>query len=102
MKTIKYTPLFIILFMLVACKKDKPVTRVVEFTSTTYQTLGTYDSLGKPAYLITKDTISAALLLFIKNTLPDHTDLRISNPELLTTKAIADIPITQPSNVFIT
>ena len=88
--------------MLIACKKDKPVTRVVEFTSTTYQTLGTYDSSGKPDYLLTTDTISSALLSFINNTLPDGRDLRISNPELLTTKAIADIAITQPSDVFIT
>jgi hypothetical protein len=102
MKLRNYTPLFIILLTLIACKKENPVTRVVEFTSTTYRSLGTYDSLGKPDYLLTPDIISSALLSFINNTLPDQTDLRISNPELLTTKAIADVAITQQSDVFIT
>lgn len=103
MKIKNFTPLFIILLMLIGCKKEvKPVTRVVEFTSTTYKTLGTYDSSGKPDYLLPRDTISSALLSFINNTLPDGKDLRISNPELLTTKAIADIAMTQQSDVFIT
>ena len=102
MTTKTFPPLFIILLMLVACKKEKAVTRVVEFTSTSYHTLGTYNSSGKPDFLLPRDTISPALLSFINNTLPDKTDLRISNPELLTTKAIADLAITQQSDVFIT
>ena len=88
--------------MFLSCKKEEPVTRVVEFTSTTYQTLGTYDSLGKPNYLLNRDTISSPLLSFIENALPDRTDLRTKNPELLANEAIADIVITQPSDVFIT
>ena len=42
------------------------------------------------------------MLSFISNTLPDKVDLRQSHPDLLTTKAIADIPITKTSDVFIT
>lgn len=102
MKTTKYTPLCIIFLMLVSCKKEEPVTRVVEFNSTSYQALGTYDSSGKPDYLLTRDSISSTLLSFVKTTLPNGKDLRTTNPELLTTKAIADIAITQQSNVFIT
>ena len=99
----KNTILFIfILLILVGCKKDSPVTRVVKFTSTTYQTLGTYDSLGKPDYLLTKDSISSTLLSFIRNTLPEGKDLRNSHPELLASSAIGDITITQPSDVFVT
>ncbi len=86
--------------MLNACKKD-PVTKPVKFTSTSYQTLGTYDATGNPDYLL-KDTISSALLSFINNTLPNAENLTTSHPELFNTTAIADITITQSSDVFIT
>jgi hypothetical protein len=101
MKTIKYTSLFVILLMLVACKKA-PVTKVVKFDKTSYQTLGTFNSLGEPDYLVASDTISAALLAFINTTLPSGKDLRTTHPELLNSAAIADITITKPSDVFIT
>ncbi|CAN5653493.1 hypothetical protein BH11BAC3_BH11BAC3_39630 [soil metagenome] len=105
MKQIKYLylPLFVLIILSFSCKKDKqPVTRVVEFKSTTYQALGAYDSLGKPAYLQPRDIISPALLAFIKVSLPDRQDLTKTNPDLFTNKAIADITITTASNVFIT
>ena len=103
MKAVTLTSfVFVILLSLASCKKDKRTTKPVQFTSTSYNTLGTYDALGKPAYLITPDVVSSDLLSFISNTLPENKDLRVSNPELLTTKAIADIKISQPSDVFIT
>ena len=101
MKTQKYTPLFFILLIFFACKKETPVTRVVKFNKTTYQTLGTFNSLGKPDYLLPKDSISSSLLAFIGNTL-DGRDLRTTNPDLLASTASADITITQPSDVFVT
>ena len=103
MKLKHYYPILFLL-ILISCKKEKkePVTVPVEFTSTTYQTLGSYDSLGKPSYLLPRETVSPALLSFISNTLPAQTDLRTTHPDLLTTPAIADIAIKQPSNVFIT
>ncbi|MEO5649596.1 MAG: DUF4114 domain-containing protein [Ginsengibacter sp.] len=94
--------LFVILLSLASCKKDNSVTKPVKFTSTTYKTLGTYDAAGIPTYATTPDVISSDLLSFIYNTLPERTDLRVSNPELLTTKAIADIKITRSSEAFIT
>lgn len=97
----KLTPLFIILLMLGACKKD-PVTKPVEFKSTTYQTLGTYDTSGSPSYLLPPDTVTSDMRSFINNNLPSGKDLRNTHPELLTTKAIADITITEPSDVFVT
>ena len=81
-----------------ACKK--PVTKPVKFTSTTYQTLG-YDATGKPNNLL-KDTISSSMLSFISSTLPNAQNLTQSHPELFSTNAIADIAITQPSDVYIT
>ena len=102
MKTGNYPPLLFILLILFSCKKDEPKTRVVEFKSTTYQSLGTYNTLGLPDFLLPPDTISSDLHSFIRSTLVDGVDLRTTHPELLTNKAIADIPITQPSDVFIT
>lgn len=102
MKIQIYAGMFIILMLSACSKHDTPVTKVVKFASTTYETLGMYDSLGKPDYLLTKDSISAALLSFINNILPNGKDLRILHPELFESAAIADIPIKQPSDVFIT
>jgi hypothetical protein len=102
MKTKSYAPLLFIILLLSACKKEQPKTRVVEFKSTTYQALGSYDASGEPAYLTTPDTISSQLLSFLNNTLSEGVNLTTTHPELLTNKAIADIAITQPSDVFIT
>ena len=106
MKVINYPTLLIIIIisMFFSCKKEQkePVTKPVEFTSTTYEALGTYDTLGKPTYLLTKDVVSAPMLSFIQGVLPDKQDLRTAHPEYFTTSAIADIPITAPSDVFIT
>ena len=89
--------------ILISCKKEEqPVTRTVEFTSTNYVALGSYDSLGKPSYLMTRETISPTFLTYIKNTLTDKVDLRTTSPGLLTTNAIADVAITEPSDVVIT
>ncbi len=100
-----YLPLFIIVFMLCACKKDKApaVTIPVDFTGTTYQTLGSYDSSGTPNYLVSPgDVVSSATQSYISSILVEKSDLRLTHPELLATTAIADLLITQPSDVFIT
>ena len=103
MKTKYYLFLFSVLLVFSACKKAVDATTVpVKFTSTTYQTLGTYDSLGKPNYLAPADTISPSLLSFINNFLPKGLNLTISHPELFSNTAIADITITQPSDVYVT
>ncbi len=96
-------PLIICITLFISCKKtNQPASVPVEFKTTTYAYLGAYDASGKPAYLLTRDNISANLLAFIGSTLPDKQDLRKTNPDLLTTKAIADIAITTASDVFIT
>lgn len=105
MKQKKYfsLPLLIFIILFISCKKDnQPVSIPVEFKTTNYEVLGAYDLMGKPTYLLPKDNVSADLLAFIKATLPDRQDLRTTNPDLLTTKAIADIAITTASDVFIT
>lgn len=100
MKTINYASVIFILLMLNACKKD-PVTKPVNFTSTTYQNLAPYDSLGKPNNLL-KDTIPPAMLSFVDSILPDGVNLAINQPQLFTSTTSADIVITKPSDIFIT
>ena len=101
MRAKNYLFLFSILLLINACKKAA-VTRPVKFTSTVYQNLGTYDSLGKPNYLELPDTISPSLLSFVNATLPNGKNLTISHPEFFSNTAIADITITQPSDVYVT
>ena len=102
MKIKKVTFLALLSFLLVASCKKTPVTRVVEFNSTRYDTLGTFDNSGKPGNLLPKDTISRALILFLDSTLPEGKNLTIAHPELFSTSAIADVAIKQKSDVFIT
>ena len=95
--------LLLIFLMFVACNKEvAEVTAPVPFSSTTYQSLGGYDFMGKPDNLMAPDVISSNMLSFIGNTLPDLKDLRVTHPDLLTTDAIADISIKLKSDVFIT
>ena len=101
MKALKLSSVLLVLSLCACEKEDKSVTKPVEFTGTTYETLGTFDNSGKPNYLVTKDVISADLLAFAAQSLPDK-DLRTTNPELLNSSAIGDIDITQSSDVFIT
>lgn len=103
MKKTNYILLFVCLLIFNACKKKElSATQPVDFTATAYQTLGGYDSTGKPGYLLTRDTISAAMLTYINTTLPNGKDLRVTNPDLLKKPAIGDITITQSSDVYIT
>jgi len=100
---LKQLPLFFLAVLFFSCKKqEQPVTRTVEFNTTNYVALGTYDTLGKPGNLLTRETISPTLLTYIKSTLTDKVDLRTTNPGLISTTAIADVAITQPSDVAIT
>jgi len=94
--------LLFILFILNSCKKEAVVTKDVQFTATTYEFLGSYDSTGKPLYLSGRDTISPDLLSFIKTNLPEGQNLTLSHPELFTSSATADINITTTSSVSVT
>lgn len=98
-----YAPSVILLLTFVACNKpEEEVTRPVEFPETSYQTLGSFDNTGKPNYLLPKDAISPGLASFASTTLPQGGDLRTTHPELLSSTALADIAITQSSDIFIT
>lgn len=103
----KLTPVFITLLLFGACKKGQtpapaPASVPVTFTSTTYQTLGANDDTGKPLYLTTKDVVSSGMMSYISTTLPETKDLRKTHPELLSNTAIADIKMTQKSDIAIT
>jgi hypothetical protein len=82
---------------LIACKKES----TSPFSGTTYTTLGTYDNTGKPAGLM-HDDVSASLVAFIDSLLPETKDETVAHPELFSSSAIADITITQSSDVYVT
>ena len=100
MKATNYACLFIFIILLNACKKD-PITRPVEFKSTTYQNLVTFNSLGKPDNLL-KDTISPAMLSFINSFLPDGKNFAAAHSELFTSNATPDITPDRRSDVYLT
>ena len=91
-----------ILILLNACKKSAPASIPVQFTSTTYQNLGAFDSMGKPEFLTTSDVVSDSLLAFLRTELPDGQSAAIAHPELFNNSAIADLSVTQPSDVYLT
>ncbi|MCU7552823.1 DUF4114 domain-containing protein [Chitinophagaceae bacterium LB-8] len=102
MKINTYITLSIPLFLMSACQKDEVLSRPVDFSAASYQALGSYDSLGKPNYLLTRDKVSPDMIIYLKSTLTEKSDVRETHPELLTNNTPADIAITQSSDVFIT
>ncbi len=101
MKKCNFFFLGFISLLIVSCKKDPVASRPVDFVSTTYQNLSTYDYYGTPSVLL-KDTISDTMISFINKTLPEGQNLTLSHPELFSSTAIADIVITKSSTVFVT
>jgi len=91
--------LFGTVLTLIACKKDSAPKS--PFTETTYTTLGPYDNTGKPSGLL-HDVISDSLMTFITATLPEAQNLTLSHPEFFSSSAIADVAITQTSDVYVT
>ncbi len=100
MKTYMFFAL-ISLSTLFSCKKDTK-SKVVLFTTTTYDTLGTFTGQGGVSNLLPGDSISPAMQNFMDTLLPEHVDIRKLHPELFTGSAIADIKITQATSVYLT
>jgi Domain of unknown function (DUF4114) len=101
MKTQSYAFLSVlsIFFGFSSCKKAPPRTI---FKSTTYQTLGSYNSVGLPNYLTAKDSISPGMLSYVDSVLIDGRNLTVSHPELFAVKTDADIIVTAQSDVYVT
>ena len=75
----------------------------VKFTNTTYDSLATYDMLGKPSNLVMpRDSISPTLLSFLYSKLPKAADNFKAHPELFTSTANATLNFTQKTAVSIT
>ena len=75
---------FVASFVLFACKKEKATV-----------------NNGLPANIL-PDIISPALQLFMDTLLPEKHSLILTHPEYLSTTTIADLPIKQHSDVYIT
>jgi hypothetical protein len=102
MKIKIYTALLVLILMVGACKKEDVLSKPVDYSAASYQTLGTYDSTGKPDYLLPKDKVTTDMMSYIRSILVEKTDLRNTSPDLLANGANANIAITQSSDVFIT
>lgn len=62
--------------------------------------MGTFDTIGRPSYLLKPDTLSEALKGFIESTLPAGQDVSKSNPSLLSGNT--DVSIKSKSDVYVT
>ena len=75
----------------------------VKFINATYDSLATYDMLGKPSNLVMpRDSISPTLLSFLNSKLPKKQDNFKAHPELFTSVANATLNFTQKTVVSIT
>jgi LruC domain-containing protein len=64
--------------------------------------LGTWDNQGKPNYLIQPDIISAQLLKNINLSLPERSDVRTHNPDILNDKYARELFLNEDAEVWIT
>ncbi|MCU7552809.1 DUF4114 domain-containing protein [Chitinophagaceae bacterium LB-8] len=102
MKIAYFATLLILLLIVGSCQKEEVLSEPSDFSSASYQTLGTYDTTGKPNYLLPKDNVSSGMISYVKSTLIEKSDLSKTNPELLTASVNTDIVLTTPSDVLIT
>ena len=99
MNTSKLLPLLALVILLcTACEKNQ---KTGPFSGAEYTILGTYDSKGKPDYLVEKDAISKNLTDYIGSYLENGKNQAQFNPDLLTA-AEAVLNITANSEVFLT
>lgn len=70
--------------------------------NTSYISMGTTDSYGRPKYLETSDVISSTLLSYINASLPEGTPLTKTHPQYLTDAATGTVNVTAKSDVWIT
>ena len=106
MRTPLYPLALVGVLILASCQKELSFESTIhnenEGTETKYLTLGTWDSWGRPNYIVGTDVISSDLKYFLSNTFPAGSDLTLSHPELLSVTAKADIALIKSSDVFIT
>lgn len=75
----------------------------VLFTSTVYDSLATYDAMGKPSNLVVPgDSIPAALAALVIKTLPDHVNNVNSHPSLFKSDSAAVLNLKTKTDVYIT
>jgi Domain of unknown function (DUF4114)/Secretion system C-terminal sorting domain len=71
--------------------------------NTTFQYLGTFNSSGRPNYLVTPgDVVPADMMARINNSLPENYPVPTYHPEYLSTGVQSDIVVTALSEVWIT
>ncbi|GAB2993505.1 LruC domain-containing protein [Cyclobacterium sediminis] len=74
----------------------------ISASSETFMTLGSWNSKGKPRYLVGSDEISDQLLKNINSSLPENEDLRRSNPEAISDKYKRELFVSEDAEVWVT
>ncbi|MBC8054245.1 MAG: LruC domain-containing protein [Sphingobacteriaceae bacterium] len=74
------------------------------FANTVYSNMGQFDQFGRPTnYLVLpKGTVSADLLTYLAESLPDQQDVRVHHPQYLSDNATEHLNIVKTSDVWIT
>jgi len=71
--------------------------------TTSYVSMGTTDSYGRPNYLVNpSDVVSNTLMTNLLTSLPESKDVRVTHPQYLTNSASSNVVITQTADVWIT
>lgn len=71
--------------------------------NTIYNYLGTYDANGRPQYLQAQSgNVSARLLTYLNDAIPEFEDIKINHPEYLAQSAQQNINVVENGEVFIT
>lgn len=66
------------------------------------QTLGSWDSNGKPSYLVEPDKVSYQLIKNVNTSLPENMDVREHNPKILDDKYTREMYLNEDAEVWIT
>lgn len=71
-------------------------------TNEDFLTLGSWNSQGKPNYLLTPDKITTQLLKNINTSLPEQSDVRKHNPKVLEDKYERELFVSEDAEVWVT
>jgi LruC domain-containing protein len=74
----------------------------ISASSETFMTLGSWNSKGRPRYLVDSDKISDQLLKNINYSLPENEDLRRSNPEAISDQYNRELFVSEDAEVWVT
>jgi LruC domain-containing protein len=90
--------------MVMSRKSNQVFSGATVFAPTTYSYMGTYDINGRPVNYLDpqKGAVTADLLSYLAESLPDRQDVRVHHPQYLSDNATEHLNIISTSDVWIT